>query len=207
MIEGVAASAKRQMYNEPMNIARLIEYSFNEAVKALTMGTSSSSLARARERAFFKSMIANLRSEFDDEDIRVFSHIQRGNAAEFGTNQMLFDIAVCRIGAGKTAARKSEEYLFIEKTLWQIEIDFSRQWRSALYALNRLNGGAAADKLLVASRLARGQEQFLTTLQAPGAAVAGTLYLALVPNPADWDDETGAPQVWRLTDGEWEELR
>jgi hypothetical protein len=32
------------------------------------------------------------------------------------------------------------------------------------------------------------------------------LYLALVPNPADWDDDTGAPQVWQMIEDEWAEV-
>lgn len=187
-----------------MHIARLIESSFNEAAKALTMGTSMRSLARARERAFVKSLIAHLRRQFAGEDHRVFASTQRGNRADFATNQLLYDIAVCRIGAGKTGARKPEDFHFIAQALWQIEIDFSREWRSALYAINRLNCGAAPDKLLVTSKLARGQAQYLNTLRIPSAAVGDTLYLAAVPHPADWDDDAGAPQVWRLVDGEWE---
>lgn len=189
-----------------MNIARLIESSFNEATKALTMGTSQRSLARARERAFTKALIAQFRREFDGQDHRVFAATQRGNAADFATNQLLYDIAVCRIGEGKTAERKSEDFHFIAQALWQIEIDFSREWRQALHAINRLNCGGAADKLLITARLARSQSQFLNTMRAPSAAVAGTLYLAFVAHPADWDDDADAPQVWRIVDGEWVEI-
>ena len=190
-----------------MNIARLIESSFNEATKALTMGTSQRSLGRARERAFTKALIAQLRREFDGDDHRVFATTQRGNAADFGTNQLLYDIAVCRIGEGKTAERKSEDFHFIAQALWQIEIDFSREWRSALYAINRLNCGAAAEKLMITSWLARSQSQFLNTMRAPSAPVGGTLYLAFVPHPADWDDDAASPQVWRIADGEWAEVK
>lgn len=187
-----------------MDVTRLIDSSYNEAAKALVMGTSQRSLARARERSFAKALIAQLQREFDD-DHRVFAATQRGNAADFGTNQLLYDIAVCRIGAGKTAERKSEDFHFIAQALWQIEVDFSREWQQALYAINRLNCGAAARKLLITSRLARSQSQFLNTLRAPSAAVDGALYLAFVPHPADWDDDAAPPQVWRIADGEWEQ--
>ena len=106
-----------------MDVTRLIDSSYNEAAKALVMGTSQRSLARARERSFAKALIAQLQREFDD-DHRVFAATQRGNAADFGTNQLLYDIAVCRIGAGKTAERKSEDFHFIAQALWQIEVDF-----------------------------------------------------------------------------------
>lgn len=188
-----------------MNIARIIESSFNEAVKVLTMGTSRSSLFRARERAYVKSLIAELQREYDNEDQRVFASAKRGNAADFGTNHLLYDIAVCRVGAGRTAERKPENFLYIAEALWQIEVDLSREWRSAIQAVNRLNCGAGADKLLIASLLAQSNERLLNTLRAPAAAGNGRLHIAFIPHPADWDDDTGAPQVWRLAEDGWAE--
>lgn len=188
-----------------MDIARVIDSSFNEAVKALTMGTSPSALTRARERAFIKTLIAHLRRAFAAEDIRVFAASQRGNAADFGTNHLLYDIAVCRAAASETAERKSEDFLYVTEALWQIEVDFSREWRSALQAVNRLACGAAADKLLIATREAASQQRLLNTLRAPARACPGNLYLALVPHPADWDDADSAPQVWRMAEDAWVE--
>jgi hypothetical protein len=189
-----------------MNIIRLIDSSYNAATKALVMGTSKRSLARARERAFVKTLISQLQREFDGADMRVFASSQRGNAAAFGVNQLLYDIAVCRIGTGKKAARKPEDFYYIAQALWQIEVEFSREWRHALFAINRLNCGAAADKLLITSKLGREQEPFLNTIAVPVAAGGGVFYLAAVPNPADWDDDAGAPQVWRIASGMWEEI-
>ena len=186
-----------------MNISRIIESSFNEAVKVLTMGTSRSALFRAREHAYVKSLIALLQSEYHNEDQRVFASASRGNANDFGTNHLLYDIAVCRIGAGRTAERKPEDFLYIAEALWQIEVDLSREWRSAIHAVNRLNCGAAADKLLIVSSLAQGNERLLNTVRAPAAAGMGRLHIAFVPHPDDWDDDTGAPQVWRLAEDGW----
>ena len=186
-----------------MDIARLIDSSFNEAIKALTMGTSPGSLIRARERAYVKALIAELEREFGGDDLRIFATAQRGNAVDFGTNHLLHDITVCRIDAGATAERKPEDFLYIAEALWQIEIDFTREWRQTLYAINRLNCGAAAHKLLIASKRERGNERFLNTILAPAGASGGRFYLGLVPHPADWDDDVGAPKVWQFAAGEW----
>lgn len=189
-----------------MDIARLIDSSFNEAVKAFTMGTSRRALYRARERAYVKALIGHLQREFAAEDIRVFAASQRGNIADFGTNHLLYDIAVCRAGAGETAERKSEDFLYIAEALWQIEVDFSREWRSALQAVNRLNGGAAANKLLITASRSASPKRFLNTLKAPARACPGNLYLALVPHPADWDGSGSAPQVWQMAEDAWVKL-
>ncbi len=189
-----------------MNVSRLIEASYNQALKALTMGTSRQSLYRARERAYVKSLIAHLQGEFGSDELRIFAASERGNAADFGANRLLYDIVVARVGKGKTTERQAVEFLYLAEALWQIEIDFSGEWRQALYAINRLNGGAAAGKLLIASVLSRGNERFSNSLRAAGAAGSGALYLALVPHPADWDDAASAPQVFEMTAGDWVEL-
>ena len=128
-----------------MNIVGVVNESFNEAVKALVMGTSAGSLARARERVFVKTLVTQLEEVHDDDSIRVFSPYGRGNMADFGTEQLLHDICVCRIGGGVTAERKPNDFLYIEEALWQIEVDFSREWQQALHAINRLNCGSAAN--------------------------------------------------------------
>lgn len=189
-----------------MDIARLIESSFSEAVKALAMGTSPGALARARERAFVKTLSANLEAVFNADDQRVFAAWRRGNAPDFGANQLLCDIAVCRVEAGVTAERKPEDFLYVSAALLAIEVDFSREWRSALYAVNRLNCAAARTKLLIAGSPSMGAERLLRTLRIPASASVDQFCLALVPHPADWDDEIGAPQVWRLSDGGWQAL-
>lgn len=188
-----------------MNIARLLDSTFNDAVKALTMGTSQSALVRARERAYIKTLIRHLQREFAGEDLRVFASPQHGNAADFGTNRLLYDIAVCQIGAGTSAERKPEDFLYIADALWQIEVDFSREWRLAIQAINRLNCGAGSNRLLITSIWAQGSERLLDTLREPAAA-GGGMYLALVSHPADWDDDTSPPQVWRVDDDKWSEL-
>ncbi len=189
-----------------MNIARLIEASYREAAHSLTMGTSPRALARARERALIKTLVAHFQRAGGAEDHRVFSTLRRGNAADFGANRLLHDIAVCRIATGTTAERQAEDFRYIAEALWQVEVDFSRDWRKAIVAINRLTCGAAPQKLLIAAAPARGLERFLETLRAPASASRGELNLALVPHPADWDDDLRAPQVWRLVDGDWREL-
>ena len=110
-----------------------------------------------------------------------------------------------KTSACRTAERKPEDFLYIAESIWQIEVDLTREWRSSIQAVNRLNCGAAADKLLIAASLAQGNERLLNTLRTPAAAGTGRLHIAFVPHPEDWDDDTGAPQVWRLAEDGWAE--
>ena len=189
-----------------MNIRRMIDDSFDEASRAFVMGTSPATLNRARERAFRKSLAEQMQAAFADEDARVFSTYGRGNRADFGTEALLHDMTVCRIAQGETAERKPERFFYIAALIWQVEFDFSCQWQRALAAINRLNEGAAANKLLVAAQLESGRDSYMKTLAAPFAAGPGIQHLALIPHPSEWGRSDEQPEVWQLREGEWTAL-
>ncbi len=188
-----------------MRLQDIINRCYHAATRALVMGTSPDALARARERAFAKALVNQLSSEFAGDDIRVFSQFARGNRCDFGTERLLSDICVCRVGAGQTGGRQSQEFLFVAEVLAQVEIELSREWQREVQALNRLICGAADAKLLVAALPSRGRAESLQSLQAPFAAIPGAARLALIPHPAEWDAAEAEPEVWRLDDGEWVE--
>ena len=148
-----------------MNVASIINDSYRGASSALVMGTSPPSLARARERVFVKTLVDQLQGAYSDDDVRVFSEYGRGNLHDFGTEKLLSDICVCRIAEGQTVARQPEDFLYIAAMLWQIEIEFSREWQRELQAVNRLIGGSAANKLLVAALMNRASEDIMNTFK------------------------------------------
>ena len=189
-----------------MNIRNMIDESYDEACRALVMGTSPATLNRARERAFHKSLAEQMQAAFGEDDIRVFSAYGRGNRADFGREALLHGMTVCRIAQGETAERKPERFAYIAALIWQVEFDFSRQWQRALAAVNRLNEGAADNKLLVAAQLDSGRESYLNTLATPFAAGAGAQHLALIPHLSDWGRSDERPEVWYLQEGKWTEL-
>ncbi len=186
-----------------MDINRLIRDSFQDALKSLVMGTSPAALIRARERVFIKALAEQLQAAHDGEGIRVLSAYERGNVADFGTERLLFDISVCRVALGKTAERRPEEFFYLAEVLCQIEINFSRDWREAIFAINRLNSGQAAQKLLLLARDNSG-DNLLETLKVPFAAGGGSAWLALVPHPADWGDDELGIDIWQLVDDAWQ---
>ncbi len=190
-------------YNVNMNIRRIIDDSYDRSCRALVMGTSPTSLERARERVLLKTLAEQLQTAYEGEDVRVFSTYGRGNRTDFGTETLLHDISVCRIKCGETAERQKEDFVYIAAAIWQVEFDFSREWPSAIRAINRLNAGSADNKLLVAAQMDSGRDNYMKTLIAPFAAGHGDQHLALIPHPAEWDTSDDSPEVWRLSEGEW----
>lgn len=190
-----------------MDIRHLLHYSYHDARNALVMGTSAASLARARERAFVKAVAAQFADAFADADVRVFSPFARANRDDFGIDQLLFDIEICRVALAEAGGRQADQFAFVSSALWQIEIEFSLDWRDAIIALNRLSCGGAENKLLITARRRSGQDDFLATVQPVASACAGQVYLALITHPRDWDDGDGSVDVLRLDeDDNWIEL-
>ena len=187
-----------------MNIQDILLDSYQKALKALVMGTSPESLARARERAFAKTLATQLESAYEGEDVRVFSAYGRGNRPDFGSEQLLFTIEVCRVAAASSAHRKQESFCYIAEALWQIEIELSPDWRQVVFAMNRLCCGAAANKLVIAAQSADGNDIFLETLELGGAGCDGNLFLATIPHPRNWEDEEETLKVWQIADSKWQ---
>ena len=190
-----------------MDIRHVLRYSYHDARNALVMGTSAAALARARERAFVKAVASQFSDALAADDIRVFSPFARGNRDDFGAEKLLFDIEVCRLAFAETSDRKPEQFAFVSAALWQIEIEFSHEWRDVVFALNRLSCGAAENKLLIAAQRNSGQDEFLATIRPVVSACPGEVYLALVTQPSDWDDGEGSVDVFRLdADDNWNEV-
>ncbi len=190
-----------------MDIRRLLVYSFHDARNALVMGTSAASLARARERAFIKAVTTQFVDAFAADDVRVFSPVSRANRDDFGADQLLYEIEICRVAFAEAGGRNADQFAYVCSALWQIEIEFSLDWRDAIIALNRLCCGGAENKLLIAAQRERGQDDFLATVQPVASACAGEVFLALITQPRDWDDGDGSVDVMRLgEDDNWIEL-
>jgi len=196
--------SRESPYNGSMTIQDILRESYEKTLKALVMGTSPESLARARERAFVKSLATAFEGRYEGEEFRVFSLYGRGNRADFGGEQLLFDLEVCRVASASSAERKQESFYVVTEALWQIEIDLSQDWRRVVFAMNRLRCGAAGNKLVIAAAPGARQERFLKTLEQPDAVRGEAFYLATIPHPRDWEDDEESLKIWQFGEGEWQ---
>lgn len=191
-------------YNGSMTIQDILRDSYQRTLKALVMGTSPESLARARERAFVKALARQFEGSFQGEEFRVFSAYGRGNRVDFGSEQLLFDIEVCRVAMASSAQRTKESFYIVIEALWQIEIDLSQDWRRVVFAMNRLCCGSAENKLVVATAPGTEQDSFRKTLEQPAAGCGEEFYLATIPHPRDWEDDEEGLKIWQFVEGEWQ---
>lgn len=184
-----------------MDIKRVLETSYYDALRALVMGTSAAALARARERVFIKALATQLLASCAEESARVFHAYSHDWRAVFGADAHPGDICVCRMGKAETGGRQPQAFDFVAEAICFAAVDFTRETASALRTVNRLNMGAARNKLLVLARPERGEAALLDRLKQPFAGE--THFLATLPHPSEWDDAHDAPAVWQLQDDEW----
>ncbi|MCY3572671.1 MAG: hypothetical protein OXH48_00470 [Chloroflexi bacterium] len=184
-----------------MDIKRVLDTSYHNALRALAMGTSAAALARARERVFVKALAAQLLASCGDENARVFHAYSQDWQAVFGASAPPGEIRVCRMDSAEISRRQAHTIDFVAETVWLAAIDFTRDLASALQAVNRLKGGAARNKLLALARSEHSDIARLGRLQQPFAGE--NHFLALLPHPSQWDEAHEAPALWRLADGEW----
>ena len=187
-----------------MDIKRVLDASYHDALRALVMGTSAAALARARERVFVKALAARLLASCADESARVFHAYSHDWRTIFGADDLPGDICVCRMDKAETSGRQPQTIDFVAEALWFAAIDFTRERAGALRAVNRLNIGAAPNKLLVLARPEHGEAALLDMLKQPFAGEAH--FVALLPHPSEWDDAHDAPAVWQLQADEWRAL-
>jgi hypothetical protein len=135
-----------------------------------------------------------------DRSVRVFSRADNSNRDDFGTNELLHDVCVCRVGQVRSAVR-GRALFFIREVLWQVESEFSRNSRESVRDFSKLVCGSGRSKLFVGSKVAD-CEALARVLLPAAAACTGNVFLALVPHPGLWDTEDDV-DVWRLERNIW----
>ncbi len=185
-----------------MDMKILLEDSFRKARTELVSGDSLLEVNRARSQAWLKALAKNFRQAYKpDSEIRVFSKYDPTNRPDFGLNEYLHDILVCRVDS-VPSARHRKELFYVKDVLWQVESEFAPDSRQALVDFNKLVLGSAEYKLFIGPQVDDPVE-FLNVLLPPAEACIGTVYVALLPQPQDWGEKPDRADVWKLSGKQW----
>ena len=122
---------------------------------------------------------------------------------EFGLNELLFDILVCETNQ-VISSDKKKLLTYVTKSIWQIESEFARNSREALYDFNKLVLGASENKLFIGPQVSN-REGYLKTLEKPASHCNSNTYVALVPHPSDWKRESQDVHIWIFKNG-WKKI-
>jgi len=93
-------------------------------------------------------MAEEFRKLYPEPDVRVFCKWDDCNRGEFGLNELLYDVCVCRTETC-LSARQGKTLRYVTKALWQVESEFARDSYEAVKDFNKLVIGSAENKLFV----------------------------------------------------------
>ena len=112
------------------DIFNLVLVAFRDATCREIPHQDKKNLHHTRSRTWVNLLHEQFAEQYRDfPDIKVFSKYHKENRADFGQNELLYDISVCRIGI-TTSALRQKELMFINEALWQVECRPLIFWRN-----------------------------------------------------------------------------
>jgi hypothetical protein len=188
-----------------MDLYRLLEKSLAEAQSATTVGTLPRDIHRNRSQAWIRQLgEAFLHALDSDSSVRVFTRGDTTHRADFGLNELLYDVLVCRVNS-VPSAKWGKPLYYIEEALWQVESEFARDSKQALIDFNKLVLGSGRNKLFIGPQVSD-KPSFIEVLLPAARACIGNVYVALVPHPRDWGTGEHQIDLWMLENGLWREV-
>ena len=195
-----------------MKIASAIERALSHARadrRGLEAYSDAGTLHREMSQRFVEALADEFRTEYAARaDVVVLSRRCKAHRQRFGLNELLFDVNVCATGSVAAVSAK-RELTYVTKSLWAVESEFARDSRKALFDFNKLVLSNAEKKLFVGPRLRDVEEnEFLAVLGRVSDCCTGSVFVALVPQPAKWESASrGERRVWTRSGGEWRACR
>ncbi len=180
--------------------------SFKEAKKAQDSDLTPQDLHKKRSQEWVKVLAQNFRKYYSNKDdaVSVFSKDFGEHRTEFKVNELLYDIAVCRVG--KTpSAQKGTPLTYIQEALWVVESEMVKDSHEAIIDFSKLVMGSARNKLFIGPKV-NNQGNFNKVLLAPAGHCCGSVYLAIIPHPEDWDKRDDEPEVFIFSGGSWKKV-
>ena len=179
------------------DVKQLLQEALQQAQSEPDTGETTQKTNLNRSRSWVKALAEQFKKRYEgDSEIPVLTKSDYSNRKDFGLNELLYDILVCRVGEVESSLHKKKLY-FIKEVLWQVESEFAHNTRSSLVDFNKLVLGSAKNKLFVASQVKRGTENsFLRVLQPAASYCTGDIYVGMIPHPARWVDIDNDVHLW-----------
>lgn len=185
-----------------MDLKSVVDTALKVAMALPDEGERPFQVHRNRSKNFVESLADQFRKHFSSEaDVRVLSKHYSANRGDFGLNELLFDVLVCRV-ATVPSATESATLTYVTHGTWAVESEFARDSREALFDFNKLVL-AATDNILFIGPAVADPLSFLAPLSAAAAYCQGATYAALIPHPSDWGTANPESTLYRLHGGHW----
>ena len=179
------------------DVKQLLQEALQQAQSEPDIGESAQKINQNRSQYWVKALAEQFQKRYEgDSEIRVFSKTDPSSRKDFGLNELLHDVVVCRVGEVKSSLR-GKTLLFIKEVLWQVESEFAHNSRSALIDFNKLVLGSGRNKLFICSQVKKGKETlFLSVLQPAAGYCTGDVYVSMIPHPSSWAGSDNDVHLW-----------
>ena len=179
------------------DVKQLLQEALKQAQSEPDVGKTTQKINQNRSLSWVKALAEQFKKRYEgDPEIRVLTKSDYSNRKDFGLNELLHDILVCRVGEVESSLHK-KNLCFIKEVLWQVESEFAHNTKSSLIDFNKLVLGSAENKLFIASQVKSGTENsFLKVLQPAAGYCTGDIYVGMVPHPANWVDTENVVHLW-----------
>jgi hypothetical protein len=179
------------------DVKQLLQEALKQAKLKPDKGSTAKNINMNRSQYWVDALAAQFKKCYEgDSEIRVFSKNDYSHRKDFGLNELLYDILVCRVGEVESPVHK-KKLCFIKEVLWQVESEFAHNTRSSLIDFNKLVLGSGKNKLFIASQVKKGTENvFLRVLKPAAGYCSGDVYVGMIPHPSKWADAGGDVHLW-----------
>jgi hypothetical protein len=132
------------------DVKQLLNEALQQAQSEPDIGETAQKVNMNRSKNWVKALAEQFKKRYEgDTEVRIFTKSDYSNRRDFGLNELLYDILVCRVGEVESSIHK-EKLCFIKEVPWQIESEFAHNSRSVLIDFNKLVLGSGENKLFVA---------------------------------------------------------
>jgi len=145
---------------------------------------------KRRSAEFVECLAVELRNYYQEEDrYRVLSQkYSDDNHYEFGLNELLYDIFVCKIDHVNAVRKTDTELVFVKEAIWAIESEMAKNTREMLYDFNKLLVSSSRSKLFIGPLTSYNDEVLeLLSTTTIDSLCNGKFYFTLIPHPDDWE--------------------
>lgn len=187
-----------------LDIKLIIQDSLVAANAMPDEGNDERLIHRNRSKNFVESLAGALRQYYLNNDaVFVLSKHHDKHRLDFGLNELLYDVLVCKTSQVPSSL-ENEVLTYVTKALWQIESEFARNSREAMYDFNKLVLGSSENKLFIGPQVSD-EDSFLRPLVEPARHCLSNTLVALVPHPSEWKRATLEVHCWVFNNG-WQPL-
>ncbi|MFC1983054.1 hypothetical protein ACFLV5_04660 [Chloroflexota bacterium] len=179
------------------DVKELLQEALIQAQSISDEGKTTHQINMSRSQYWINALTEQFQKRYEgDSEIRIFSKLNNLNRKDFGLNELLYDVLICRVGEVESSLHK-RKLCFIKEVLWQIESVFAHNTRSVLIDFNKLVLGSGRNKLFITSQVKKGTENsFLSVLKPAAGYCIGDVYVGMIPHPSNWVDTDNDVHLW-----------